>query len=93
MSAENFLQILDDIPPVITIFGSFVISLVLAPYSLGFIFFLLFLIIYEFFWGYFTRMQHPRYNPIVRAMVVIASILGFSIGRLIIKDMYLFEAI
>ena len=63
---------------------SFVFGLILAPYGYGFIYFLIYLLAYEFVYLLATQGCNPYWGPVFRLGAVSASILGFLIGRIIL---------
>lgn len=74
-AATNFFQLV----------MSFIISFVVAPWSLSFIFFIIFTLIYELLYGYANQFQSPYWNPLTRLAIVAASIIGWIGGRLLTR--------
>lgn len=64
---------------------TFIISFIFAPYSLGLIFLLLFTLIYEgCYWGW-LYWKDTQWCWDERALLVVASIAGWVLGRWIFK--------
>lgn len=63
---------------------AFAIGILFAPYSYGFLFLVIYLIIYELVYLYFTRGCYPYWSPLFRAAVNASSIYGWIIGRTIV---------
>jgi len=67
---------------------SFAVSLALAPWSIGIVFFLLFAYVWEAI--YYTRCSYSSgrmsYSRKLRFAILLASILGWFIGRSIMRD-------
>jgi hypothetical protein len=61
-------------------------GILLAPWSSGLIFLVISIIFYEFFYYLFTRGRPPYYNLFVRTGCIMASILGYIIGRTLSQD-------
>jgi hypothetical protein len=70
----------------IQLITSFCFGVLLAPFSWGFFFFLLFLILYELgFYQFCIQTNFLEYDPlIVRLGIVAASIYGWIIGRYLV---------
>ena len=64
----------------------FTIGLILAPFSWGFIYFLIFWIIWEILVMYGTGMRHPHYRKIGRLGIICSSFIGWITGRYLILD-------
>jgi hypothetical protein len=62
---------------------AFVSGVIFSPWSWGFIYFLLFLIVYELFLVWASKCQSPYWNLHSRILVVVFSLFGFIIGRLL----------
>ena len=63
----------------------FVIGVILAPWSLGFIYFLLGLLVFEFLAAMTSKLQSP-WRLDIRIAIVGASFLGFVAGRAVLND-------
>jgi len=63
--------------------SAFLISLILSPWSWGFYYFFGFLIIYEFICIIGTQCREPYWRLGFRISVILASMLGWIIGRII----------
>jgi hypothetical protein len=73
---------------------SFVIGLVLSPFSFGFIFFILSSGINEFWYAYRISGKYNNYHLFYRFGIFCVGLLGFLVGRTIIcKDRYPFRGI
>lgn len=62
---------------------AFVISLILAPLSVGIVYFFIGLILYEMAYTVYKRL---RIDILVRLSILCSSILGYIIGRLLYGD-------
>lgn len=61
--------------------AAFAFGVILSPWSKGIFFLVFFAIIYEMLLLYYTKMSPRWYNGQVRAGCIMASFLGFFIGR------------
>lgn len=61
-------------------------GIILSPWSSGLIFLVASIIIYEIVYYIFTRGRFPYYNVFVRTGAMMASILGYIIGRTLSQD-------
>jgi hypothetical protein len=59
-------------------------GLIFSPWSYGFIFFLLFLIVWEVLYAYATKMHPSQWGIVERIIVIEIAILGWVIGRLLV---------
>jgi len=63
---------------------SFCLGVLLAPWSLGALFYIIFLIIYEIFCGCISRLKEPYWRLEMRVGIVFSSLFGFIVGRILI---------
>ena len=70
-----------DVPTFVQIIMAFTLGILFAPFSYGLLYFLIFLISYEAIAIYLSRMNCRYWCFRTRVSVVIASIVGFLIGR------------
>lgn len=60
---------------------TFSLGVLFSPWSYGIFYLLLFIIMYEVVFFYYTGPYNPYWNPEVRGGVILAAILGFIVGR------------
>nr|QBK90574.1 MAG: hypothetical protein LCPAC104_00700 [Pithovirus LCPAC104] len=65
----------------VSIISSFTISILLAPFSIGFFIFLISIILLEIVYA-----SSNKWRIKYRAAIIVAAILGFIIGRTVIQD-------
>jgi len=63
---------------------AFCTGLVFSPWSYGWIFFVIFLIVWEVMYGFATKFKHPRWNLAERILIIVISLLGWTVGRLLV---------
>ena len=63
---------------------SFCLGLLFSPWSWGFLYYLIFLFLYEVATAYMTSCQPPYWCFMSRIGIVASSLLGFIIGRIIV---------
>ena len=81
--AQNYFRNCD-YTPLMQLILAFALGVIFAPYSYGFAFFFVFLVVYEFFYATFTNLQDPFWSPFLRISVVAVSLFGWIIGRYIV---------
>ena len=59
------------------------LGIIFSPWSLGFLYFFIFLVIYEIICMILTSCQRPYWNLYFRISIISASLLGWIIGRTI----------
>lgn len=67
---------------------AFIIGLLLAPWSFGFIFFVLWLLFYEFLYSIYYRFSIKQYNYKQRLIIFFISIFAWYVGRLFVLSPY-----
>ena len=65
---------------------AFGISLILARFSDGLVYLILFIIVYELFLYFMTDADPEYWTFQTRIIIIIASLIGFAIGRLLIQQ-------
>lgn len=65
--------------PMAQIVLSFFTGVLLSPWSYGFIFLLIFIVIWEIWWIWYLRLEYI--TRIERPLVIIAAFLGWLVGR------------
>lgn len=63
---------------------AFALGVIFSPFSYGFLFFLLYLVVYELAYLFFTRGCCPYWGFLFRGAVIGASILGWLLGRIVL---------
>ena len=63
---------------------SFCSGVLFSPWSWGFLYYIVFLVLYEIITAYMTWCQPPYWCPSTRIGIVASSLLGFIVGRIII---------
>lgn len=63
---------------------AFLTGFIFSPWSLGFLYFILFLIFYELMVIYYTNCSEPYWKIEVRIGILASSMLGFLLGKLIV---------
>jgi len=74
------------------LFFTFVIGLLLSPFSYGFVYYILYIIAYELFILFYNDNSYEKYQ---RLLIIGVSLIGFIIGRSIFyssQDPILFQA-
>lgn len=61
---------------------AFTFGVIFSPFSIGMLWFLIFIIAYEIFYGWVVGFKMPFWRPFARLGIVCASILGWITGRL-----------
>lgn len=79
--------------PMFQVIISLVFGILLSPWSSGLFFLVIFIIAYEILYYIFTKGNPLYYNVFVRTSVILASILGFIIGRTLSGDEVLQEGV
>ena len=64
---------------------SFAVGLLFAPWSFGFLYLLIFIIVYEIIYACYHK-DFSTNNFMIRLGIVVASIFGFIVGRAILQD-------
>lgn len=62
----------------------FCIGLIFSPWSYGWLFFVIFLIVWELLYGIATKWHPSRWNLYERLLVLAVSLLGWVIGRMLV---------
>jgi hypothetical protein len=65
---------------------AFVGGFVFAPWSWGLVYFLIFLLLYEIFIYYLCRKYSQCWDKEVRLGIIVFSVLGFILGRILVKS-------
>lgn len=73
----------DKYPDLAQLLVAFCLGILFSPWSLGLLYFLIFLIIYEAYAFYATAGRAPSWKIEIRLGVMAASIFGFIIGRIL----------
>ncbi len=64
---------------------SFAVGLLFAPWSFGFLYLLIFIIVYEIIYAWYNK-DFSTENFMTRLGIVVASIFGFIVGRALMED-------
>jgi hypothetical protein len=64
--------------------SAFALGIILSPWSWGFLFFILYVVLYEIAIAIVNHMQYPYWRLEFRCAIVCASVFGFIIGRSLI---------
>lgn len=65
--------------------SAFCLGVILSPWSYGIKWFLAFIIVYEFVFGFIVNFQMPYWRPLARIGIICASILGWILGRIAVE--------
>ena len=71
----------DNKTPMVQVISALAFGVLLSPWAQGIFFLVIFIVIYEIFFYLFTHGNPRYYNVFVRVSVMMASILGYIIGR------------
>lgn len=63
---------------------AFSLGVIFAPFSYGPLLFIIYLLLYEFIYAYFTNTEYPYWRLFFRVAVVMTSVFGWIIGRTIV---------
>lgn len=72
--------------PVFQYISAFVLGVLVAPWSSGLFFLIVFIIVYELAYYTYTHGNPKYYSAEVRAGVILASVLGWIMGRAVSDD-------
>lgn len=68
----------------VNIIYSFVTGIIFSPFNNGFKYFIFYLIAWELFYMFVTKLRYPYYNLETRVATIYSSFLGYIIGRTLI---------
>lgn len=74
----------------LSIILAFTSGILLSKFSLGFLFFILFLLFIELSYAIYTKMEYP-WSPEIRILVILFGLFGFILGRVTLKDKNIFR--
>ena len=76
--------------PLLAVVFTYTISLLLAPWSLGIVFFLIFIYVGEAINGFrcYNSGGQMKYNAKLRAALILAAFLGWLTGRILMNDFH-----
>lgn len=63
---------------------AFAFGVIFSPFSYGPLFFIIWLVLYEFAYAYYTNTECPYWRLFFRVALIMASILGWLIGRTVV---------
>lgn len=63
---------------------AFCSGLIFSPWSYGWVFYIVFLLIWELLYALATRCKPSKWNPWERILLIVVSLLGWTIGRILV---------